>query len=286
MPLRVRVFRFFVCILLILLALFVIVYGAIWFVNQPRFAIRDVKIVGKTKEPIPIIRGSVASYFESPLAYLFDRQTVFTASRSNLAKTLEVSFPRLTAATVDWDHEGTMTISLSDREPVYIWKATATSTDEYDVDSNAFVFAIRKHFAVDKTSSTSPIAFVGGIQAVNPIGKYALSKDMFSWFLLVKDEIAKIGVYVKEIEVGESGDLTLYTTEGWKLMINKRDDNRTISQYLKATLSAVDSEGKVVRSDLEYVDMRFPKKAYFRFYQGAKPVSLKNEPNATSSTSN
>jgi len=81
--------------------------------------------------------------------------------------------------------------------------------------------------------------------------------------LLIGD-LAPLGVTLNGAAVEGNDDLTFMTAEGWTLKVNTRINGRAVAVSLAAVLRAFDGTGKGGRERLEYVDLRFPNKAYFR----------------------
>ena len=255
-------------LLFVALALVVFVAGAIWFVTLPRFALEGITLSGTTTEPRALIVSRVDAYLQAPIMGVVPRRTIFTLGARELEEAVLTTFPRLLSASVQWSGHNTVSLSLADRKPAFLW-GQATSTPQYLVDSVGYIFARARESEI--ATSTPAFVFRGGLLGDGAIGRYVLPRDSFTWVGLVRDELSHDGTTLISVSPSEQGDFIFNTNEGWLLKANMRDDNRTIVSALQSVLAVVDDKSDSTidrRKSLEYVDIRFPNKAYFRMRDG------------------
>ena len=169
-----------------------------------------------------------------------------------------------------------LTLSLSDREAIYVWRSQTHRSDtdaegenivlarEYLVDKYGYIFAPK-----DGTINVSDGAFVfmGGDVGGSPVGRYVDRKDIFQNILSIRGVLIESGLNVVSVvshKGAKEGDLEFITDDGWKLLVVESEKKENVVRSLGAALEAIDKNAKDGKM-LEYVDVRFPNKAYFRY---------------------
>ena len=153
----------------------------------------------------------------------------------------------------------TLEIKFHDTEPwlIYCLSESATETDHaekcYYVSLSGFLIDSAPRF------SENPLPRITTEGGDKKIGDSLLSDDEIFFFKTATAELKKIGITIKEIAIAK--DIRLSTKENWYLLIYKDADIAKVFADLKLLLEQKIKEG---RARLEYIDMRFENKAFYK----------------------
>lgn len=128
----------------------------------------------------------------------------------------------------------------------------STSIDCYYMDKRGFLY----EFAPNFTENPLPLIETGSEAKV---GDYILMSDRASFLSDFVVELGKMNLDAKKIKAEK--DLTIFLKQGWHIILlaNETRPPEEIAEKLKLIL-----DQKIKNSPLEYIDMRFPNKAFYK----------------------
>jgi len=238
--------------------------GGLGLVSQAeRFAIKDVSIQGAEDIPANALTASVQNAISDNFWKIFSKKNIFLYPERDIEAKLSAEFPRIKE--VELSRPALMAqavvVTVEERTPYAKWCAAEKC---YFLDSNGFIFA-----EADGTQTTTPFVFRAGLLPDRePIGQTfllgRLSTIVHFLGLLKQAGYEPQGITIeneKDFSVPLAGTFTLrvlFDTEGEKVIHD-----------LKLALEADTVRDRV--SELEYVDMRFGNRVYYKFL-GAAPT--------------
>lgn len=110
-----------------------------------------------------------------------------------------------------------------------------------------------------------PLLVLDKLPAGAAIGDQLMAKPVAQFLSSFTGGLKNIDLAAKRAEVGE-GEIKIFTKEGWIILLSSETLNEKIFENLKLIL---DEKVKQYRPSLEYVDLRFPDKAFYKL----KPVN-------------
>lgn len=194
--------------------------------------------------------------------------------RGTIATALADKFKILKDISIGLEQDGVLNINVTEREAKYTWCGEELSLESeknkcYFIESNGYVFDQAPYFSGDVY-----FKFYGKLEGEKnePIGSYFLP-DFFSKLVSLKDMMSRIGVKVSSLVVSSDGEVDLYLStitpppDAPKIIFKLNADFEKIVENLQTALSSepLQADFKKKYSSLNYIDLRFGNKVYFKF---------------------
>lgn len=274
--------------LVFVVAIGAIVLGVSKFSYSPRFMINNVAVVGTKEVPAKLVRAYVETKLYDGTHPILSRDNIFLYPSASIEKSISEYFPRIRAA--DISRAGLLaqaiTVTVTERQPIALWCSgtvlpSSDMNDCYFMDDSGFVFApleARSSRAAAATlgmpltgfasATSSPVnsylIFGGGLSASSsPIGQTFLPAHFSGVLeldkLLQKEGFAPVGTYAENDQ-----DFSVKFKDGFTLRaLFVGEDANTLVRNLQLALASDSLRGKEKR--LEYIDLRFGNRLYFKF---------------------
>lgn len=263
------------------LAVFVV--GALWGVSEasylPRFAISSVSVEGTQRLSAKLVKRFVETNLYDGTRPFISRTTPFTYRPEQLAAAVEAFFPRVRSATVmhGVPVSDAIVVRVEEREPFARWCPSgvqaATSTEEavgggcYVLDDGGFIFA-----PLDTESEPQTrYIFTGGITPGRDIVGQRYAGTRLPNIVALVRELEQGGLHPSDVNVGDGTDFSIRLDEGFSVQASFGQSAHDVARNLEVVLSSESLQGK--QGDLEYVDLRFGNRVYYRFRDDAAGVS-------------
>lgn len=238
--------------------------GTIFFLRINSIQIREINIEGTNIIDKKEVKDIVDSSLSGKYLWLIPKSNTFLYSTKDLHKELLAKFPGILSLDVNKDNFKKINIKIVERKPQDLWcrYGNEESVPEcYFVDSAGMIFASAPFF-----SGNVYFIFKGELGKEDPLGVQIFTTENFLLFKSFVKQIEnklKLSVVSAELKGGEDFDLIL--SSGLKIMLNKNisyDDmyNNMDALFKSKEFSASSSK----LNSLEYVDMRFGNKVYFK----------------------
>jgi hypothetical protein len=236
----------------------VLVVGLAWAVSWasylPQLRLTHIEVSGTHALSSNIVRAvAEAQVYDGRWFVAPDDILAFPAAA--IVRTLE-SFPRIASASVTRPSPLSQTASVVvvEREPYARWCASAS--DCYLMDDGGFIFAR----AVDETPR-SPVVFMGAIASTtNPIGM-RFEPEHFAAIKSFVERFAETEYVPSVVTMGEGSDFTV-TLPTFSVLASLGEDPATLIRNLELALQS-ETLARAT-SSLEYVDLRFGDRVYFK----------------------
>jgi len=239
--------------------------------HHDRFAIRDVSVRGAAALPA----GDLQAAFDESLDggfQLFSHRNIFLYPRQHITQELLRRFPRLESVTLSRESllAQAVVLSVHEREARHSWCDAAGMC--FLLDENGFVFAPRNTEAMS-------YRFQGGLIAEEPVGQTFLRGRLADVVALL-DALKAAGFAATGARVENESDMTIPLEKGFYLKASFKTEPYKMVKNLELALSAEALRDKTAA--LEYVDLRFGNRVYYRFSgqvaeEGAESVESAEE---------
>ena len=246
--------KFFICFLSLFL-LISAVWGFFWI---PYFRISNIEAVGADSEPD--VKGAILSYLASHNRFFLPNNHYALLSTGRISAVLKESGFGL--ASVAKAFPDTLIIKFDKSEPWLIYclpaeaLAKAGPPDCYYVNAKGILGERTPHF------SESPLPQISLKNSNNvKIGDGVISGEGVAFLKNWLEALKTIDAPPAAIEFSGETELKIFLKEGWFIYLPKNSDPQKLFYDLKLLL---DQKIKEARPKLEYIDLRFENKAFYK----------------------
>ncbi len=247
--------------------------GLIFISRWERVNISILEIAGNkvvdTEEINKVVEDNIAGYY----IRIIPKTNFLFYPKNKIITDLSNNFERLEHVFVDIKGN-TLLVSVTERKAVYTWcgkeKIATERTSEscYFLDDSGYVFDKAPYF-----SGAVYFRFYGKLsnEAENPLGSY-YNKEIFSKLRLFAKNSEDMNLDPVGMEVDSSGEIKMYLQEVKireqpEIFLRVSSDFEKITENLDTALSTDPLKTKFAEKydSLEYIDLRFGNKVYFKF---------------------
>jgi len=242
----------------------------IWGANHESLLVVDVTVSGTEVTNPELVKKSVAEVLEGNYFYFFPKANSLIYPREEIAKKLLKDFARFSDITIHFVNFNTIRVNVVERTPYGLWCGEASeSTAEqecYFIDNTGYVFAkAPRFFGSVYFIAFGPLHAFENVAATSPLRGVLLADGVFEKMVLLRDKLAGEKIETTYIVVHERGDIDIYMETGGRLILSgKQDFDNTFANFIIA-LDAKRLAEDFDMSAIEYVDLRFDDRIYFKF---------------------
>jgi hypothetical protein len=263
---------------LILFSIFfvVLVVGFVYASRHPKFQITQITVSGNQVTETEEIVSHTEKFLSGNYVYVIPRRNTFLYPKDDILFGLQQSFPRLRDITIERVHLNTLAITATEVRGDALWcgmdiQSLQMDAPCYFTDAHGVIVAPAPYY-----SGNVYLRFFGGplLDAdTDPLGRSFISEKKFQKLLVFKTEIEKLGFEVKAVRLGPMNEYSfiLHVGQGREAAMRflAEDDYVKIVSNLSAAMSRPELSASLRdnKSNLEYFDLRFTNKVYYRFKQ-------------------
>ena len=275
MPLRARRRRisaalwFSICLVLCAAA-----YGVHWVSYLPQFNVSRIEVTGAKLFPPELIKTFEESeLYDGSFAYI-SHSSIFFFHRERMEQDLVANFPRIKSARISRSSSFSpvMYVDISERQPFAKWCGAApvdqfasTSVSDaltcYQMDDTGYVFAWFDATSTPHSAFAEPYEFTGDISR-EPIGSTFIPGRLLGLLELLATLKQQVNVHPVSVKIESAQDFAVTFAQGYSLKASFGVESGTLARNLKLVLNSESLSAK--QDQLEYVDLRFGNKVYFK----------------------
>lgn len=253
------IFRIF-AVFFVLFALSAAVVG---FFRIPFLKIKEVKIEGNRYVDAEAVSLRISNQLNGNYLVFIPKKNILILPKEELAEII-LEDKRIRGAEIDRDFFGKIIIKISERtnEALLCQRENCAF-----IDKDGFVFEKSPYYSgeaflkffderMENASSSGPV-----IDEVET-GKNLLPEEQFSKIMEFIKESSAHGVAISELALKPDGVYEMRVNEGWIILLNGK--NNLKEAYLNL-ITVLGSEIKDNRKKLDYIDLRFGNKVYFKY---------------------
>ncbi|RJQ32349.1 FtsQ-type POTRA domain-containing protein [Candidatus Parcubacteria bacterium] len=233
--------------------------SAVAFFNIEYLKVDNVAVEGNKFVSEGELNLAVLKKLEGNIFLFIPKSNVFLIPKKEIEKDLPAEIKRIKEIYLDGDLPDKLKVKIVERENKALF---CHEEDCAFIDEEAFVFEKAPYFSgaifikfFDERGSASSSPVV--------IGSYFLKQEEFDTLMSFSELAAKNGFEVTEIYLKPENIYELATKEGWKMVLNDRNEPEKTFANLVTTL---ESSVKEKRKNLDYIDLRFGNKIYFKYF--------------------
>ena len=227
---------------------------------HPVFRIHRVEILGVEYLDTQAFETVISTYIHTPVLFFFERSNRFLFSLDGLSAILEEQFA-LAEISIGLQ-EGSVFIQLEERTSNLLWK---TQGKLYVVDLEGVVVreVIDSEDSIFQQGNLSELPIFIDINSVAvEVGSFVLTPIEIEKAFIFFEYLKEIGIIYKYLELDRLAGkwVKLVTEQGYSILVDLTGDIEKQYQNLATVLREQVSD----HSTLEYVDLRFGDKVYFK----------------------
>lgn len=238
--------------------------ASVAFFYIPFLNVKKIEIVSNGAVSVDLIKEKAAEIISRKIAGLFPRRNFFLIPEKEIKKEVEENFLRVKNAEVRKKIFSGLFIKIEERQN----KAIVCSGQNCSfADENGFVFEKAPDFSEGIFLKIYDQRTVFDYSAMSSstedfFGKNILPKNDFSMLLNFSGLMEKIKTEPSKIILKNDNVYEVYTDENWRIILNGKNEPKRSLVNLAAALQ---SQIKENRHILDYVDLRFGNKVYYKY---------------------
>ncbi len=265
--------RMRVCVLLGVLLL--LLSGGFVYASRVEHAqLRTITVTGNKVVDTDEIVSHVEQKLAGNYAYLVPHRNAFLYPKQKILADLTASFPRFKSVTVYRTDTNTLLVTVSEVRGRALWCGTNVNAENpqcYFTDESGKIVSEAPQYS----GNVYPRFFGGALaQGTDPLGNTFTNEDTFQNLLAFEERVETLGFQTKAIIIGDSDEdsfmLDLGNGKTAPVRFQKADDFTILAGNLSAALGnpELTQSLKTDKANLEYFDLRFTNKVYYKFSDG------------------
>ncbi len=265
--------RIFIRKVVIIVLGFLLILGSLVFISRiKQLNITSVETTGNKVIDSEAITEFINTEIKGKYLWLFPKTNILLYPKNKLQVNLGEKFKRLTDINLSMGKDKKLIVSVNEREPEYTWCGVVPPQNDnkeicYFLDKEGYIFDEAPYF-----SGEVYFKFYGTTGKENPAGVY-LAKGYFDKLITFKNTLTNINLKPVILYIEDGEDLKIYLSRsganilGPEIRVKKDADFQKMAENLKAALDTEPllSKFKKEYSSLEYIDLRFGNKVYYKF---------------------
>lgn len=240
----------------VFLGIFLILAGTTVLLNAPLFQVTSLRIVG-SEFIADEIAGVLWSELKTRNFFVLPSTHVLFVPEKRVAQSVQMQFPEIEDVDVSRNIFGVVEVSVSTRRPWIVVCREERGLCFY-VSSDGTVYSESPHFS---GSALVKIFDMRG-DDIYP-GSRFLSEEKRVAFSKVYEEFENYGfTEISKVSILKQDRMEVVTDEGWKAIFDLRANANEMLENLR---TAITVQIKDKKKDLDYIDLRFGNKLFFKF---------------------
>ncbi len=265
----------FIKTLWLLFALVVFLIALAFLSRMEDLLIDSVRVSGNEVISSEMLEGVALNTLEENPLFIFAGNNKFLYSKKILISSLKDEFPRILHASVRREG-GTLLLSVVERERSYLWCGNDFAVDTLGFTEKECFFVDESGLIFDKAPNFSKgvyFTFYSKVSDTEPIGQHILDFDTVKNIMLLVDALDQEGLPAHSLVVLDDTQYELLLNIGSspnspaKLLFSYGQSVDEIFNKLKTIMSEepFKTEFAEKRNKLEYIDVRFNNRVFYRF---------------------
>lgn len=256
---RKRVAVFLFCIVF-----FLAFGGTVYALRLSSWQVRNIDFHGLQALDERELEEKIQTLLEGNYTLFIPRRSMLAVFPKRLEEILQKEFPRIESVHIRKGFPDSLSLAVVERA---MWGVFCGEADEEDGSSCAYIDKTGFAYEQSPRSSGTLITKVKSDVSDVVVGSSAVEKELMEQFLFLGQEIKRVvgsDVVAYEISSRTPREIRLALSDGYHLYVNRSDDFQNVFMVLKRVL---EQEIKDKRARLEYIDLRFGNKVFYRFQQ-------------------
>ena len=248
---------FFGKFLLVVFSLATIFAGLIYLSRLSALNIKEVKIISSGAIDAPTVKTAVETEITGNYLWFLPKTNILFYPKKKIETELYHKFKRIKDIDISIKDQKILEVQLTEREATYLWCEEPEKCSF--MDSSGYVFDTAPYF-----SGNVYFKFFGPLSGDN------FAPEIFDKVIAFKNTLLDLGIKPTSLYlVGEDIEIYLSSKSPYspKIIFKKDFNLEAISENLQTALDAepLKSNFKNKYASLEYIDLRYGNKVYYKF---------------------
>lgn len=222
--------------------------------------IKKISIEGNFSLGTEKISGEVSDYLKGKFFRIFPRDNILLLPKEAIVSNLLSKFPRIEEVSLAKNFPDSISVKIKERqqEAILCINGSPPAGGCAFIDENGYVFEKAPYFSGDVYLKF----FDERESSPGTIGFQLISEEQFKKLIDFRDLVSGENIKISKIILKKEGIYEIDISEGWYIFLNEQNEPKISYENLKITL---DSKVKENRQNLEYIDLRFGNKVFYKF---------------------
>lgn len=225
------------------------------FFNISYLRIKKVSLEGNSSLSTEKILSEVSDYLKGKYFHIFPRDNILILPKEAIISNLLSKFPRMKEVSLTKNFPDSISVKIKERQQEAI---LCINEECAFIDENGYVFEKAPYFSGDVYLKF----FDERESSPGTIGLQLIPEEQFKKLIDFKDLVSRENIKISKIILKKEGIYEIDISEGWYILLNEQNEPKISYENLKITL---DSKVKENRQNLEYIDLRFGNKVFYKF---------------------
>jgi hypothetical protein len=235
--------------------------GIIYVLRLPSLQITEISFSGLETLEESALRRETLNFLGGKYAFVFPRSSYFFISTEAVASRIREEFPRIAVVAAARRFPDKMTISVAERK---CWGILCKSLQSSSSPACAYIEPYGFGYESAPEATGALIRVVRGDQAEVVVGRQAVDPSVMERLRFFSEELPKAaGAEIIEYQLLSRlpSEIRAHTAEGFTVIL-KRDDD--FANAFRVLGKVVDGEIGEKRNRLDYIDLRFGNKVFYK----------------------
>jgi cell division septal protein FtsQ len=241
-----------------------LLYAVHWFSYRPSVRIQDISVRGAMLQEPGDVSGYVRQLLDQGSGGFIARDNIFAYPKEELRAGVIRTFPRLKSVRIGRGGAfgTTLIVNVDERRAYATWCRDADNCFVFDEGGLVFAGTVRAG------KPELPYIFYGGLDG-GPVGMVFLPEQLRGVIDLLQ-RMREARFTPVSVHVLDAQDYTIELSNGFTIKASFGQDIDTIVHNLQLVSVSPALRGK--EADLEYIDLRFGNRVYYKFKGVEKPT--------------
>ncbi|OGG73382.1 hypothetical protein A3A38_03015 [Candidatus Kaiserbacteria bacterium RIFCSPLOWO2_01_FULL_53_17] len=245
----------------VLIGLLVFLGGATYLIRAPFLRVAEVRVAGAHAISASAIEAVVRDELSGSEWLVLPRNNLLFVSASRIRERVAREFGGIAETKVDREFPKRLDITVSERD---LWGVACDEPPRDGASGHCF-YLDRNGTTYEEVSGVSgwllPVIYLG---RVVPEGAGAVSPELVSFFDRSRDSLGGIHEQLLSMAVATAtpGDVRLRVAKGWDLLVSS---DREPAEWVYVLKTILDDEIGARAGRLDYIDLRFGNKAFYKY---------------------
>lgn len=260
--LKILMLVFFVCVLLFVTSIAVL--------RMPNIQIKQISVTGTTLLDPMVLSDASMRFLSQKTLFAIPRGNSLLFNKHSLDRYIKNTYPVIAHIESSFIEPYHLQLTVQEYSQKYLWCTDTTMTDCYRVDNTGMIY----DRSPDYTRGVYPV-FITRLTTEKPIINNVIFTTIYEQELIEKmmDELSKSGFTVTMIDTSSVYDYQFFVstlqnkilTNTTFIKVSKKPQTMSLHETLNLLLRDKIFQKDVSEKTLEYIDLRFPEKIFYKF---------------------